>query len=207
MYQAHVQPSVHVYADYHLSAKLLEIYERATVRTCICNPSYTDRGTGQEMTEAPASGCIFKFRRLCVAHGVPQSGPTIAFFKRWTRTPEKFQLCRSRVQKWISDGKTRHVWAKWKEARARDFTGIKDLETIWVPKWSGLEGVLNVVDQDTLTHGSVDGEINVWTFCPNETHPWVREVLAWTTSGPESCFGGVWRTAGLASDKSLLSFN
>jgi hypothetical protein len=56
MYQAHVQPSVHLYADYHLSAKLLEIYERATVRTCICNPSYTDRETGEEMTEAPASG-------------------------------------------------------------------------------------------------------------------------------------------------------
>lgn len=51
MYQADVQPSVNVYADYHLSGRLLHIYEKATVRTAICTC-----GNSQEMTKAPVSG-------------------------------------------------------------------------------------------------------------------------------------------------------
>jgi hypothetical protein len=100
------------------------------------------------------------------------------------------------LEKQISDGKTRHVWAQWREAKARDFIDIKDPETVWVPKWGESPDVLNIVDADTLTHGSVDGEINVWKFCPNETHPWVREVLARTSFRPRImfrwCMEGCW---------------
>ncbi|GLI78287.1 hypothetical protein PoHVEF18_006597 [Penicillium ochrochloron] len=42
---------------------------------------------------------IVKFRQLCVAHGIPQSKPDIAFLKRWTRSPEKLRLFRAMVEK------------------------------------------------------------------------------------------------------------
>lgn len=123
-----------------------------------------------------------EYRQLAVKSRVPQSTLTSEFFDSHTGGENRAKLFRQSVRVWIEECRARELWPKWQLARAQGFQGIPRPETIWSRRAVG--PTVDMLDEDALIQGSLDGGINVTRFGVNEMHPWVRANLVRTGFTP-----------------------
>lgn len=128
---------------------------------------------------------IEEYRKLCYHSQVLQSSGTTMFFASNAGDEIRAKIFRREVRIWMHECKARELWPKWKKAKAQGFFGIPRPETIWT---APAGPALDMLDEGTLTAGTLDGSINVVKFGINEMHPWVRENLAGTSFQPRLMF-------------------